>query len=1168
MHDSTLNTCQGCGAPLDPANPQPLCPGCVFAEAMAPAADSPAPGTIGGHLIIEEIARGGMGVVYLAKQADPERLVALKTLRATALGSTEALSRFRQEARAMAALDHPAILPVYQFGEQDGVPYFTMKLATGGTLEKRHPRYHGQWREIAELMATVADAVQHAHAHTLPHRDLKPANILFDEEDRPYVADFGIAKLLDDGDSAGDALTRTSAVLGTPNYLSPEVASKDARNATTASDTWSLGVILYELLAQTRPFDGNFIPEVLTAILTKEPPAIPDAPRDLAVIAFKALSKEPHRRYPTARDMAEDLRRWLEGKPITARATTTIERMNLWARRSPALAGLSALAAVAALTAVGSLVWAYQAGEREVANVRTANTRAETNLAESQKNLSLAEKNKRQAETNLAESQKNLRHSFLSEARLLTRSGHPGQRDQALSLVAQAVDDSNRDEARNIAAAALAKIEIRPASVQPPPSISKGLAVASPFMTSNTAFSEDLTLVARSDPDDLGFIQVLETASGKEICRIPHQYGFGLSLSPNKKRLAWVARQKAPTDLYDSAFLHVWSLSEKPTHVASLPMTDFASSTSYALLRDGGWVCVSPEGAVLHYDKDGKLVREIMPKLSDGPMLLRLAMSRKGDLLVNGLNRSAADKNVFRIIRFSDAKLIREELGTNLISGTFPPLWHPDGKNVFGVSSVVTLELVKVPTKASSLLPSTVSQLPAWLVSMDFDPTGRFLFCVLQNGTLVVLDSTTCEVLQTLPCDVGPITCSSDGKTFAVVSQDTNSVRLNELAESPVWRSYRRAELRRETLSGNLALGPDPRFILAESSGEIVLWDTVTGTELPDRVALSPWSKRLITEPSSGDLIFEKSDPASKRSQTGLGVFRVSYAVTVTDAKVTSAAKEPVLLKEIQRVAGRPVRKHEDQWDKKLYHLDQYMSAKNTAFFNDNNILYGTIPHQSGWLVRNGTKNQWQLWPNGDSSQALDLADTGHWTEETAVSPDGQWFAQSQYLHSPTLTGLLQRGGFETYKNSGLLGLKRVGSTAKPLAISTVPLNQIAFSPDSRWLLGIGHRLYLLFEIKPDGSLEKRLEQPMALSGDPQFAFTTDGKFLALGDDEGQIRFHRLRDLKQVLRFDPPQTLNAGDLLFDAKGEKLFLHSAGCLYELNLAHLRAELAKLGLDWQG
>jgi eukaryotic-like serine/threonine-protein kinase len=313
-------------------------------------------GELGGHELIEEIARGGMGVVYRARQIEPERVVALKAILGGWLSSPEARERFRNEARAMASLEHPAILPVYQFGEEDGVPFFTMKLADEGTLAERIGGFANEWRSIAELIITVSGAVQFAHERGILHRDLKPGNILFDHEGKAYVSDFGMAKLLDDDSD----ITRSAALLGTPHYLAPEVAARSSV-ATTASDVWSLGVVLYELLAQAKPFDAPSIPALLREVTEKAPVPLANAvPADLRVITLKALSREPAHRYGTVRALAEDLQRWLEGQPIHARPVPAVERFALWVQRNPSIAALSGLLVLGLIIATGLLWQAYQ----------------------------------------------------------------------------------------------------------------------------------------------------------------------------------------------------------------------------------------------------------------------------------------------------------------------------------------------------------------------------------------------------------------------------------------------------------------------------------------------------------------------------------------------------------------------------------------------------------------------------------------------------------------------------------------------------------------------------------------------------------------------------------------------------------------------------------------
>jgi serine/threonine protein kinase len=352
-------TCHDCGSTLSEHDPLGggLCDACLWRGLSEPPADGESPyrDLVPGHEIIEELGRGGMGVVYRARQQSPAREVALKMLLPLDSGHFELRERFRQEARTLAELEHPAILPLYQVGEADGVPYFTMKLAAGGTLARRLA-VGGAFsaRRAAELVAVLAEALQYAHTRGVIHRDLKPGNVLFDDAGRPYLADFGLAKLED----ALVSFSRSAGVLGTPAYLAPEIAASGARAATTSSDIYSLGAVLYEVLTGRPPFAVEGLAALLVKIAEESPPTPTSlnaqVPRDLEIVCLKCLRKAPADRYVTAADLAEDLRRWLRGEPVRARQFTPVERLVKWARRRPALAGLSAALAV---TAIGSSVW-------------------------------------------------------------------------------------------------------------------------------------------------------------------------------------------------------------------------------------------------------------------------------------------------------------------------------------------------------------------------------------------------------------------------------------------------------------------------------------------------------------------------------------------------------------------------------------------------------------------------------------------------------------------------------------------------------------------------------------------------------------------------------------------------------------------------------------------
>ena len=312
---------------------------------------------LGNYQILEEIGRGGMGVIYRARQRHSRRIVALKRILSYHADSQETLVRFRREAEAAARLDHPNILPIYEVGDNDdGLPSFSMKFAAGGSLHEAAPALHREPRRIVALMAKVARAVQYAHARGILHRDLKPANILLDGRGEPLVSDFGLAKWLD----ATSELTQTLAIFGTPGYIAPEQANGSAGKITPAADVYSLGAILFHLFTGRPPFLGEHALAVIQQAAEKAPPKLrslaPTLDRDLETICAKCLEREPTARYHSAGDLAEDLERWLAGHSIRARPISPPVRALRWSRRNPAFAGMTALL-LALGAAVGVMIW-------------------------------------------------------------------------------------------------------------------------------------------------------------------------------------------------------------------------------------------------------------------------------------------------------------------------------------------------------------------------------------------------------------------------------------------------------------------------------------------------------------------------------------------------------------------------------------------------------------------------------------------------------------------------------------------------------------------------------------------------------------------------------------------------------------------------------------------
>ncbi len=350
--------CARCNAPLPASAAGTLCAACApaagktivldkdaaRAEAVRSAAKHGAlPRRFGEFELLEEIAEGGMGVVYKARELSLNRLVALKMILGGQLATETEVKRFRTEAEAASNLEHPNIVPIFGFGEFEGRHYYTMRLVEGGSLADRLAEFQRQPRAAAKLLATVARAVHFAHQRGILHRDLKPANILFDAHGRPHVSDFGLAgRVKEDSEQ-----THTNVIAGSPSYMSPEQASGGRVRLTTATDIYSLGVILYALLTGRVPFEGDTSLETLRKVLDEEPKPPRELNRhldiDLETICLKCLEKDPGQRYGSAEALADDLERWLRLEPIKARPATVLERALKWTRRRPAVAALIAV---------------------------------------------------------------------------------------------------------------------------------------------------------------------------------------------------------------------------------------------------------------------------------------------------------------------------------------------------------------------------------------------------------------------------------------------------------------------------------------------------------------------------------------------------------------------------------------------------------------------------------------------------------------------------------------------------------------------------------------------------------------------------------------------------------------------------------------------------------
>jgi tRNA A-37 threonylcarbamoyl transferase component Bud32 len=385
-----------------PAATEIVCPACGSSfrvDRGSTATWQPANGLqrVGRFEVLAPVGAGAFGPVYRARDPELDRVVAVKVPRAGALADGQDMERFLREARSAARLRHPGIVPVHEVGQHDGLPYLVSDFVPGVTLSDRLSARPTAPREAAQLAAALAEALQYAHDHGVIHRDVKPSNILIDEHGVPHLTDFGLARR-DGGDVT---MTVEGQILGTPAYMSPEQAAGEGHRVDGRSDVYSLGVVLYRMLTGEMPFRGN--PRMLLHQVLREEPRPPrqlndKVPRDLETICLKAMAKEPPRRYATARDLADDLRRFLAGEPIRARPTPTWERGWRWARRRPTVSALLGVLAVVVTASLAGLTTLWLRAEEGWSAARSAQGRADEQARLANEEKAVAEQAAKQAD--------------------------------------------------------------------------------------------------------------------------------------------------------------------------------------------------------------------------------------------------------------------------------------------------------------------------------------------------------------------------------------------------------------------------------------------------------------------------------------------------------------------------------------------------------------------------------------------------------------------------------------------------------------------------------------------------------------------------------------------------------------------------------------------------
>jgi WD40 repeat protein len=990
----------------------------------------------GDYELLSILGRGGMGVVYRARQVSLNRPVALKMLKAGVLAGDDELRRFQNEAEAIALLDHPGIVPVYENGEHEGQKYFSMKLVLGGSLAERLKSYKADPKATASLLAEVADAVHHAHMRGILHRDLKPTNILIDAEGHGHVTDFGLAKRVE----ADVEMTASGAVLGTPAYMAPEQATGRRGAITTATDVHGLGSVFYALLTGQAPFAADSVVDTLTKV--KElPPAPPRrlnarVPRDLEVICLRCLEKDPRRRYANAQAVADDLRAWLENRPIVARPASRVEKAVKWARRRPAVALLSALVVLLSLIGVGGILsqWREAVVARQAAVEKAqaeAKARAEaTHLAVSLQgqtySLALALAQREWEAANIAQVQRlldlcaprlrgwewqRLRYLCHLDERTISAPGnHAGSTflswspdgTRLVSLRASKERPGggwNNEDYDEHAQIIHVPHEDRPAVLVP--GVRK--AAWEPLGQQLLVYRKDESL-ARVEADTsavsrlwslpvarLGVWDVAWSPDGRRVA-VARSSGLGSNLrvwdaqtgqgervltghQEQVYAVAWSPGSKRLASASEDGTIRVW---DPDTGASVLTLTGHAGAVkAVAWSPDGNRLATGSQdqSARIWDAQTGHMIAVLG---GHGGYVNAVAWRPDGSSLA-----TASDDRTIRLWDPGTGKPLSIFRGH--ADRVFQLTWKPDGSRLASISGDQTIKIWD-PFHARESL--DLEGHPAGVLALGWSPDSQFVASAGNDPVVRLWDAATGRLIRKLDGHsdhVYSLSFSPDGKRLATTSRDATAKVWN-VATGAVVSTFKKNE---EHILA-VAWSPDSQLVATGGSDRVLrIWDPGTGTER--------LSVQATSNPDKGAISGVAWSPDGSR--IALGLTLPDQTVLVLDA---STGRTLLTLSGHTHAISAVAWSHDSQflasssYDKTCRVWEATTGAPRATLIGHGGFVFSaTWNHDGTRLATAGGDGTIKVWNSSDGAEVLTLAGhTGNiWS--VAWSPDGASLASA-----------------------------------------------------------------------------------------------------------------------------------------------------------------------------